>query len=112
MEHVPFGFILKDGKKMSTRKGRVILLEEVLEEAIELAKQNIEEKNPDLKQKEVVAKQVGVGAVIFHDLKNERMHNIEFSLENMLKFEGETVLVRTVHTCTCLFYFKKRKCRI
>ncbi len=44
MEHVPFGFILKDGKKMSTRKGRVILLEEVLEEAIELAKQNIEEK--------------------------------------------------------------------
>ena len=51
MEHVPFGFILKDGKKMSTRKGRVILLEEVLEEAIELAKQNIEEKNPNLKQK-------------------------------------------------------------
>ena len=69
MEHVPFGFILKDGKKMSTRKGRVILLEEVLEEAIELAKQNIEEKNPNLKQKEEVAKQVGVGAVIFHDLK-------------------------------------------
>ena len=69
MEHVPFGFILKDGKKMSTRKGRAILLEEVLEEAIELAKQNIEEKNPNLKQKEVVAKQVGVGAVIFHDLK-------------------------------------------
>ena len=51
MEHVPFGFILKDGKKMSTRKGRAILLEEVLEEAIELAKQNIEEKNPNLKQK-------------------------------------------------------------
>lgn len=69
MEHVPFGFILKDGKKMSTRKGRVILLEEVLEEAIELAKQNIEEKNPNLKQKEEVAKQVGAGAVIFHDLK-------------------------------------------
>lgn len=51
MEHVPFGFILKDGKKMSTRKGRIILLEEVLEEAVALAEQNIEEKNPNLKQK-------------------------------------------------------------
>lgn len=102
MEHVPFGFILKDGKKMSTRKGRVILLEEVLEEAIELAKQNIEEKNPNLKQKEEVAKQVGVGAVIFHDLKNERMHNIEFSLENMLKFEGETgPYVQYTHARAC-----------
>ncbi len=96
---------------MSTRKGRVILLEEVLEEAIELAKQNIEEKNPNLKQKEEVAKQVGVGAVIFHDLKNERMHNIEFSLENMLKFEGETGPY-VQYTCTCLLYFKKRKRRI
>ncbi|PEL80422.1 arginine--tRNA ligase [Bacillus wiedmannii] len=102
MEHVPFGFILKDGKKMSTRKGRVILLEEVLEEAIELAKQNIEEKNPNLKQKEEVAKQVGAGAVIFHDLKNERMHNIEFSLENMLKFEGETgPYVQYTHARAC-----------
>lgn len=102
MEHVPFGFILKDGKKMSTRKGRVILLEEVLEEAIDLAKQNIEEKNPNLKQKEEVAKQVGVGAVIFHDLKNERMHNIEFSLENMLKFEGETgPYVQYTHARAC-----------
>ncbi|MDZ5610317.1 arginine--tRNA ligase, partial [Bacillus pseudomycoides] len=90
MAHVPFGLILKDGKKMSTRKGKVVLLEEVLEEAITLAEQNIEEKNPDLKQKEEVAKQVGVGAVIFHDLKNERMHHIEFSLEKMMKFEGET----------------------
>ena len=102
MAHVPFGLILKDGKKMSTRKGEVVLLEEVLEEAITLAEQNIEEKNPDLKQKEEVAKQVGVGAVIFHDLKNERMHNIEFSLENMLKFEGETgPYVQYTHARAC-----------
>ncbi|WIY63124.1 arginine--tRNA ligase [Bacillus arachidis] len=102
MAHVPFGLILKDGKKMSTRKGKVVLLEEVLEEAITLAEQNIEEKNPNLKQKEEVAKQVGVGAVIFHDLKNERMHNIEFSLEKMLKFEGETgPYVQYTHARAC-----------
>lgn len=102
MAHVPFGLILKDGKKMSTRKGRVVLLEEVLEEAIMLAKQNIEDKNPNLKKKDEVARQVGVGAIIFHDLKNERMHNIEFSLENMLKFEGETgPYVQYTHARTC-----------
>jgi arginyl-tRNA synthetase len=88
--HIPFGMMLKDGKKMSTRKGKLILLEEVLSESISLASRNIEEKNPTLKQKEEVAKQVGVGAVIFHDLKNFRMNDIEFSLEDMLRFEGET----------------------
>lgn len=105
MSHVPFGLILKDGKKMSTRKGKVVLLEEVLQEAISLAKQNIEEKNPELKRKDEVARKVGVGAIIFHDLKNERMHNIEFSLENMLKFEGETgpyVQYTYARTCSLL----------
>lgn len=90
MTHVPFGLMLKDGKKMSTRKGKVVLLEEVLNESIEMAKQNIEVKNPNLVNKDEVAKQVGVGAVIFHDLKNNRMNDIEFSLEEMLRFEGET----------------------
>lgn len=90
MVHVPFGMMLKDGKKMSTRKGKVVLLEEVLNESIAMARQNIEEKNPNLQNKDVVAKQVGVGAVIFHDLKNNRMNDIEFSLEEMLRFEGET----------------------
>ncbi|MEO2075815.1 MAG: arginine--tRNA ligase [Bacillus sp. (in: firmicutes)] len=90
MVHVPFGMMLKDGKKMSTRKGKVVLLEEVLNESIAMARQNIEEKNPNLENKDVVAKQVGVGAVIFHDLKNNRMNDIEFSLEEMLRFEGET----------------------
>jgi len=90
MTHVPFGLYLQNGKKMSTRKGRVVLLEEVLEEVITLALQNIEEKNPTLDNKEEVAKHIGVGAIIFHDLKNHRMNNIEFSLEDMLTFEGET----------------------
>ncbi|MFF2448790.1 arginine--tRNA ligase [Neobacillus sp. NPDC058068] len=90
MVHVPFGMMLKDGKKMSTRKGKVVLLEEVLTESITMARHNIEEKNPNLENKDEVAKQVGVGAVIFHDLKNNRMNDIEFSLEEMLRFEGET----------------------
>ncbi|WP_066249554.1 arginine--tRNA ligase [Neobacillus drentensis] len=90
MHHIPFGLMLKDGSKMSTRKGKVVLLEEVLNESIAMARDNIEVKNPNLPNKDDVAKQVGVGAVIFHDLKNNRMNDIEFSLEDMLRFEGET----------------------
>lgn len=90
MKHVPFGMMLKDGKKMSTRKGKVVLLEDVLNDAISLALKEIEKKNPKLTSKEKVACQVGTGAVIFHDLKNYRQNDIEFSLKEMLKFEGET----------------------
>ncbi|MGE7694423.1 arginine--tRNA ligase [Lysinibacillus sp. NPDC094177] len=90
LQHVSFGMILKDGKKMSTRKGKIVLLADVLTEAIATAKQNIEEKNPNLIAKESVAHQVGVGAVIFNDLKNDRLHDIEFSIEHMMNFEGET----------------------
>lgn len=90
LQHVPFGMILKDGKKMSTRKGKIVLLAEVLKEAIATAKRNIEEKNPNLVDKENIARQVGVGAVIFNDLKNDRLHDIDFSIEQMMHFEGET----------------------
>ena len=90
LQHVSFGMMLKEGKKMSTRKGRVILLKDVLNEAIHVAKISIEEKNPNLLNKAEVAKQVGVGAVIFNDLKNHRLNDIEFSLDQMLNFEGET----------------------
>lgn len=88
--HVPFGLILQNGKKMSTRKGKIVLLEKVIEEAINLAYENISVKNPTLENKDEVARMVGVGAIIFQDLKNDRMNNIEFSLDQMLKFEGET----------------------
>ncbi|MFJ6211690.1 arginine--tRNA ligase [Lysinibacillus sp. NPDC092081] len=90
LQHVPFGMILKEGKKMSTRKGKIVLLADVLTEAIATAKGNIEEKNPNLVDKENIAQQVGVGAVIFNDLKNDRLHDIEFSIEHMMHFEGET----------------------
>ncbi|TQR14185.1 arginine--tRNA ligase [Psychrobacillus soli] len=88
--HIPFGLILKDGKKLSTRKGKIILLEEVLNEAIQLAETTIEEKNPLLANKKEVAKIVGVGAVIFSDLKQHRKHDIDFDLKKMLQTEGET----------------------
>ena len=88
--HVPFGLITKDGKKLSTRKGKIVLLEEVLSEAISLALGQIEEKNPSLENKEEIARQVGVGAVIFHDLKNDRLNNFDFNLDDVVRFEGET----------------------
>ncbi|HWO76765.1 MAG TPA: arginine--tRNA ligase [Bacillus sp. (in: firmicutes)] len=90
LEHIPFGLYLKDGQKMSTRKGRVILLEEVLEESIAKARQNIKARNPDLPNLQEVAKEVGVGAILFHDLKQDRMNSIEFDVDEMLTFEGET----------------------
>ena len=90
IEHIPFGLILKDGKKMSTRKGKIVLLEEVLVDAISLAQSNIETKNPNLQNKLEIAEAIGVGAIIFSDLKQHRKHDIEFDLETMLQTEGET----------------------
>lgn len=90
MHHVPFGLITQGGKKLSTRKGKIILLADVLNEAIGLAKAQIAEKNPTLPNQEEVARQVGVGAVVFHDLKNDRLNNFDFTLEEVVRFEGET----------------------
>lgn len=90
MHHIPFGLITQGGKKLSTRKGKVILLEEVLNEATSLALEQINLKNPTLENKEDVAKQVGVGAVVFHDLRNDRLNNFDFVLEEVVQFEGET----------------------
>lgn len=89
-EHVAFGLMKFEGKKMSTRRGRVVFLEEVLQEAVDRAREIIEEKNPNLADKESVAEAVGIGAIIFGDLKNSRMHEVDFSLEEALNFDGET----------------------
>ncbi|MFC6180060.1 arginine--tRNA ligase [Lactiplantibacillus daowaiensis] len=90
IHHIPFGLITQGGKKLSTRSGRVILLDKVLDDAVALAHQQIDEKNPDLADKDAVADAVGIGAVVFHDLKNERMNNFDFNLEEVVRFEGET----------------------
>ncbi|WP_407074322.1 arginine--tRNA ligase [Paenibacillus lacisoli] len=88
--HVPFGLMRFEGKKMSTRRGKVIQLDEVLNEAVARALAVIEEKSPHLEHKEQVAEQVGIGAIIFGDLKNSRINEVDFSLEEALQFEGET----------------------
>ncbi|MBE0700795.1 MAG: arginine--tRNA ligase [Acholeplasmataceae bacterium] len=88
--HINFGLVLVDGKKMSTRSGKFTRLEDVLKEAIRLAKDAISLKNPNLKDKDGVARAVGVGAIIFNDLKNERHLDVDFNLENMVRFEGQT----------------------
>jgi len=88
--HVPFGFINFAQGKLSTRKGNVILMEEFLNDAVARISAIIEQKNPNLANKEQVAEQVGIGAVIFNDLYNNRIKDIEFSWERMLNFEGET----------------------
>ncbi|KRL96135.1 arginine--tRNA ligase [Limosilactobacillus equigenerosi] len=90
IEHISFGLMSLNGKKMSTRKGNVVSLEDVLNDSIRLARQQIAEKNPTLANADEVAKQVGVGAVIFHDLKNNRRNAIDFNLDEVVKFEGET----------------------
>lgn len=88
--HVPFGLITQNGKKLSTRKGNVVFLDQVLKDAVNLARKQIDEKNPDLANKEQVAHDVGVGAVVFHDLKNDRIENFDFDLEEVVRFEGDT----------------------
>ena len=88
--HVPFGLVSLESGKLSTRKGNVVLMEDLLNEAVKKTAAIIEEKNPDLPNKEEVAKQVGIGAVIFDDLYNGRIKDIVFSWEKMLSFEGET----------------------
>ena len=90
LEHVSFGMVLLPTGKMSTREGTVVKLEDLLNESIERAKKIIEEKNPDLENKEDVAKKVGVGAVIFNDLANNRVKDEIFDWDTILNFQGET----------------------
>ncbi|HJA73032.1 MAG TPA: arginine--tRNA ligase [Candidatus Limosilactobacillus faecipullorum] len=90
LEHISFGLMSFGGKKMSTRKGNVVSLEDVLNDSVKLAREQITQKNPSLKNPEEVAKMVGIGAVVFHDLKNDRRNSVDFRLEDVVKFEGET----------------------
>jgi len=100
--HVPFGLIrFKDGK-MSTREGNIILLKDVIDRAIALAYQTIEEKNPDLKDKEEVARAVGLGAIKFGDLYHDRIKDVEFEWDRVLDFSGETApYVQYAHARLC-----------
>ncbi|MGT2925225.1 arginine--tRNA ligase [Streptococcus caviae] len=90
IKHVSFGLVTKNGKKLSTRKGNVILLEPTIAEAVKRSLAQIDAKNPDLANKEEVAHAVGVGAIKFYDLKTDRNNGYDFDLEAMVSFEGET----------------------
>lgn len=100
--HVPFGLVSLGDGKLSTRKGHVVLMEDILNAAVEKTSGIIEEKNPDLPNKEEISEQVGIGAVIFNDLYNSRIKNVVFDLERMLSFEGETgPYVQYTHARAC-----------
>lgn len=90
-EHVPFGLVVdKNGEKIGSRKGNGTSLEEILGEAISKSKKIIEEKNPDLEDKDEIARKVGVGAIIFNDLSASRIKNEIFDWDDLLNFNGET----------------------
>ncbi len=90
MVHVAYGMVSLESGSMSTRQGKVVLLEDVIAKTIEKAYSVIEQKNPDLKDKEKIAKAVGTGAVIFGALCNNKIKDIVFSYDRVLSFEGET----------------------
>ncbi len=88
--HVPFGLVSLGDGKLSTRKGHVVLMEDILNMSVEKTKNIIEDKNPNLENKDKIAEDVGIGAIIFDDLYNSRIKNVVFDMERMLNFDGET----------------------
>ena len=102
MVHVPFGMVALEEGTMSTRKGRVVFLEDVLKQAIEKTKETMLTKNPNALNVDEIAKQVGVGAVVFQELSNSRIKDYTFSWSRTLSFEGETgPYVQYTHARCC-----------
>lgn len=88
--HVPYGLVSLEGAKLSTRSGNIIYAEDILLEAVAKIKDIIEEKNPNIPDKEETAKKIGVGAVLFNDLYNQRIKDVSFNWDKLLNFDGET----------------------
>lgn len=102
MVHVPFGQVSLEGAKLSTRKGNVVMLDELLTRSVDRVREIIEAKNPDMPNKEEVARQVGVGAIVFNDLSTNRIKDVVFSWEDALNFDGETgPYVQYTHARAC-----------
>ena len=99
--HIPYGLVSLEGAKLSTRSGNIIYAEDILKEAIEKVKEIIAEKNPDLDNKDEVAKIVGVGAIIFNDLYNQRIKDVSFKWDKVLNFDGETGPYVQYTYCRC-----------
>ena len=88
--HVPYGTVSINGAKLATRTGNVVLLKDLFEAAVDKVRGIMDEKNPNLENKEAVAEAIGVGAIVFYYLTNNRIKDINFSLEEALSFEGNT----------------------
>ena len=100
--HVAFGMVSYEGQSLSTRKGRMIYLDELLDRAVEKALAIIEEKSPNLEDKQRVAQQVGIGAVVYATLSNNRIKDIDFWWDRALNFDGETgPYVQYAHARCC-----------
>ena len=107
MIHVPFGMVALEEGTMSTRKGRVVFLEDVLNQAIEKTKETMLAKNPNALNIDEIAKQVGVGAVVFQELSNSRIKDYTFSWDRTLSFDGETgPYVQYTHARCCAVFRK------
>ena len=103
--HIPYGTVSLNGAKLATRTGNVVLLKDLFAQAIEKVKGIMEEKNPDLQGKDDIAEAVGVGAVVFYYLTNNRIKDINFNLEDALSFDGNTgpyVQYTYARTCSVL----------
>jgi len=110
IEHITFGLIRLAEGKMSTRAGLVLTLAEVLDRAAELAREVIAEKNPDLPDADIIAEQVAVGAIVFHDLKHQRQKDVVFDWNEVLSFEGDTgPYLQYTHARCCSILRKAEK---
>ncbi|NQZ01293.1 MAG: arginine--tRNA ligase [Bdellovibrionales bacterium] len=107
-QHISFGmYRFKNMEKMSSRKGNVIRFADVIEKAISMVKEIIEQKNPELEDKDKVAKQVGVGAIVFNDLVNDRVKNVDFDWDQVLDFEGNSGPFVQYSNVRCLSLLRK-----
>ncbi|MDD5897818.1 MAG: arginine--tRNA ligase, partial [Clostridia bacterium] len=110
-EHVNFGMVSFEGQTLSTREGRIVYLEDLLNQSIEKARAIIDEKSPDLENKDEVSRQIGVGAVIFFVLYNNRIKDIDFWWDRALNFDGETgPYVMYTHARACSVLRKAGDC--
>ena len=110
-EHVAFGMVSFEGQTLSTREGRIVYLEDLLNTSIQKARAIIEEKSPDLENKDEVARQIGVGAVVFFALYNNRIKDIDFWWDRALNFDGETgPYVMYTHARACSVLRKAGDC--
>ena len=107
MDHIPYGLVSMEGGKLSTRSGNVIYAEEILHESINKIREIIEEKNPDLPDKDTVSRQVGIGAILFNDLYNQRIKDVVFNWDKILNFDGETGPYVQYTYARCASVFRK-----